>query len=84
VRWQWLQGLRALELTYVLRLLALSEIEREDILAQRLEEMQRILDKRNLDQMLRQQTGGGKGDDDSPSKAAKSASLPLISPLSIH
>ena len=45
------------------------EVEREEILAQRQEELQRIQDKRNLDQMLRDRTGGG---DDSVSKAAKS------------
>ena len=45
------------------------EIEREDILAQRQEEMQRIQDKRNLDQMFRDRTGGA---DDSVAKAAKS------------
>ncbi|KAJ3553338.1 hypothetical protein NM688_g3667 [Phlebia brevispora] len=50
------------------RLLGMSEIEREDILAQRQEEMQRIQDKRNLDQMLRERTGGG---EESVSKAAK-------------
>lgn len=46
----------------------MSEIEREDILAQRQEEMQRIQDKRNLDQMLRERTGRG---EESVSKAAK-------------
>ena len=52
----------------VCRLLEMSEIEREDILAQRQEEMQRIQDKRNLEQMLKAQSGHG---DDSVSKAAK-------------
>ena len=47
------------------------EIEREEVLAQRLEEMQRIQDKRNLDQMLRDRSGAG---DDGVSKAAKRAS----------
>ena len=46
----------------------MTEIEREDILAQRQEEIQRIQDKRNLDQMLRDRTGAG---DDSVAKAAK-------------
>ncbi|TFY60930.1 hypothetical protein EVJ58_g4828 [Rhodofomes roseus] len=50
------------------RLLSMSEIEREDILAQRQEEMQRIQDKRNLEQMLKAQSGHG---EDSVSKAAK-------------
>ena len=36
----------------------MSEIEREGLLAQRQEEMQRIQDKRNLDQMFRDRTGG--------------------------
>ncbi|KAI0061235.1 hypothetical protein BV25DRAFT_1917187 [Artomyces pyxidatus] len=50
------------------RLMELPEIEREEVLAQRLEEMQRIQDKRNLDQMLKAQKGG---DGESVSKAAK-------------
>jgi RNA polymerase-associated protein RTF1 len=51
----------------------MSEIEREDILAQRLEEMQPILDKRNLDQMLKAQAAGAmnNSEEDSVSKAAK-------------
>ncbi|KAI0294711.1 hypothetical protein B0F90DRAFT_1820998 [Multifurca ochricompacta] len=50
------------------RLLEMPEIEREEVLAQRLEELQRITDKRNLDQMLKAQKGG---DGDSVAKAAK-------------
>ncbi|KAI0701840.1 hypothetical protein BC835DRAFT_1322511 [Cytidiella melzeri] len=50
------------------RLLSLPEVEREGILAQRQEELQRIQDTRNLDKMYRDRTGGG---DDSVSKAAK-------------
>ncbi|KAI5120538.1 hypothetical protein M0805_004546 [Coniferiporia weirii] len=50
-----------------LRLMQLPEIERENILAQRQEEIQRVVDKRNLDQMLRLQ----RGDADNVSKAAK-------------
>lgn len=46
----------------------MSEIEREDILAQRQEEMQRIQDKRNLDAMLRDRSVAG---DENISKAAK-------------
>ena len=53
------------------RLLELPEIEREDILAQRQEELQRIQDKRNLDQMLRERSGVT---DDTVSKAAKRVS----------
>jgi hypothetical protein len=44
------------------------EIEREEVIAQRLEELQRITDKRNLDQMLKAQKDG---DGDSVAKAAK-------------
>lgn len=50
------------------RLMHMSEVEREDILAQRQEEMQRIQDKRNLDQMFRDRTGNG---EENISKAAK-------------
>ncbi len=46
------------------------EIEREEVFAQRLEELQRITDKRNLDQMLKAQKDG---DGDSVAKAAKRA-----------
>ncbi|ETW77432.1 hypothetical protein HETIRDRAFT_37203 [Heterobasidion irregulare TC 32-1] len=49
-------------------LLSMPEIEREEVLAQRLEEMQRIQDKRNLIQMLKAQKSG---DGDTVSKAAK-------------
>lgn len=51
----------------------MSEIEREEILAQRQDEMQRIVDKRNLDQMLKAQAAshGRINDDNSVSKAAK-------------
>lgn len=50
------------------------EIEREEVLAQRLEELQRIQDKRNLDQMFKATKEGG-GEDDSVSKAAKRTHL---------
>ena len=40
------------------RLLSMPEIEREGILEQRLEEMQRFQDARNLDQMVKAQKGG--------------------------
>ena len=46
----------------------MSEIEREELLAQRQEEMQRIQDKRNLEQMLKAQSGHA---EDSVSNAAK-------------
>jgi hypothetical protein len=52
------------------RLMQMSEIEREGILAQRVEEMQRIQDKRNLDQMLKDQSNRA-AEVDSVSKAAK-------------
>jgi hypothetical protein len=44
------------------------EIEREEVIAERLEELQRITDKRNVDQMLKAQKDG---DGDSVAKAAK-------------
>ena len=50
-----------------IRLMDLSEVEREEILSQRMEEMQRLQDKRNLEQMHKAQ----RGDADSVSKAAK-------------
>jgi hypothetical protein len=51
----------------------MSEIEREAVLAQRHDEMQQAVDKRNLDQMLKSQAAGfGRlNEDDSVSKAAK-------------
>ena len=52
------------------RLMEMPEIEREELIAQRLEEMQRIQDKRNLDQMLKAQKERS-GEGDSVSKAAK-------------
>jgi hypothetical protein len=52
------------------------EIEREELLAQRQEELQRITDKRNLNQMLKAQKAG---DGDSISKAAKRASIIALS-----
>ncbi|KAH8102183.1 plus-3-domain-containing protein [Cristinia sonorae] len=55
------------------RLLSLSEIEREDILAQRQEEIQRMQMKSQLDQMVRDQSSKK---DDSVSKAAKRAHAP--------
>ncbi|KAA1472016.1 plus-3-domain-containing protein [Dentipellis sp. KUC8613] len=51
-----------------LRLMEMPEIQREELLAQRLEEMQRIQDKRNLDQMLKAQQGS---EGDSVARAAK-------------
>ena len=50
-----------------------SEIEREAILAQRQEEMQRFKDKHQLDLMVKLQSG--RGGDESVSKAAKRAYL---------
>ena len=49
----------------------MSEIEREAILAQRQEEMQRFTDKLQLDLMVKQQSG--RGGEESVSKAAKRA-----------
>ncbi|KAI0265372.1 hypothetical protein BC834DRAFT_843621 [Gloeopeniophorella convolvens] len=50
------------------RILEMPEIQREELLAQRSEEVQRITDKRNLDQMFKAQKGG---EGDSVAKAAK-------------
>ena len=44
------------------------EIKREEMIAQRIEEFQRITEKRNLDQMLQAQKDG---DGDSVAKAAR-------------
>ena len=56
-----------------IRLMELPEVEREEILSQRMEEMQRLQDKRNLDQMHRAQ----RGESDNVSKAAKRAVIRL-------
>ena len=55
------------------RLLDMPETEREDILSQRLEEMQRFQDKVNLDKMLKAQKGSPEDQmhSDSVAKAAK-------------
>ena len=55
----------------------MSEIEREDILAQRQEEMQRIKMRSQLDQMVKDQSGRK---DDSVSKSAKRM-YSVLSPL---
>lgn len=52
------------------RLLAMPEVEREAILAERLEQMQKIQDRRKLQEMIRQQKGSS-NDAESVSKAAK-------------
>lgn len=49
------------------RLLDMNEMERETIISQRLEEMQKLVDKRNLESMLRENRGEG----DTVAKAAK-------------
>jgi hypothetical protein len=56
------------------------EIEREGVIAQRLEELQRITDKRNLDQMLKAQKDG---DGDSVAKAAK-RTFPQLLPSALN
>ncbi|CAE6452650.1 unnamed protein product [Rhizoctonia solani] len=53
------------------RLLEMPETEREDILSQRMEEMQRFQDKVNLDRMLKAQKGSPDAPGDSVAKAAK-------------
>lgn len=50
----------------------MSEIERENILAERLEHMQKIQDRRKLQEMIKQQKNG-LVDADAVSKAAKRA-----------
>jgi hypothetical protein len=50
--------------------MAMSEFEREEILAQRSEQMQRIQDKRNLERMVKDQSARA-AEVDSVSKAAK-------------
>ncbi|KAI6026028.1 hypothetical protein EDC04DRAFT_2721634 [Pisolithus marmoratus] len=52
------------------RLLGMPEVEREAILAERLEQMQKIQDRRKLQEMIRQQKGAS-NDADNVSKAAK-------------
>lgn len=46
-------------LSDIIRLLQLPEVEREAVLAARLEELQRYQDKVNLENMLKAQSGGG-------------------------
>ncbi|KAF8678095.1 RNA polymerase II C-terminal domain phosphoserine binding [Rhizoctonia solani] len=53
------------------RLLEMPETEREDILSQRMEEMQRFQDKVNLDRMLKAQRGSPDASSDPVAKAAK-------------
>ncbi|KIJ63569.1 hypothetical protein HYDPIDRAFT_29363 [Hydnomerulius pinastri MD-312] len=52
------------------RLLSMSEIDRENILAERLEQMQKIQDRRKLQEMIRQQKNGP-NDAEAVAKAAK-------------
>jgi RNA polymerase-associated protein RTF1 len=52
------------------RLMELSEIEREEIIAQRLEERQRLVDKANLNRLFKASAAAEK-EKDSVSKAAK-------------
>ena len=54
------------------RLLGMSEIARENILAERLEQMQKIQDRRKLQEMIKQQKNAS-GDADAVAKAAKRA-----------
>jgi RNA polymerase-associated protein RTF1 len=58
------------------RLAALPEIERENILAGRLEEMQKFKDSHNLDQMFRTIGGGASDDDDEDDEPRKRRKLP--------
>lgn len=52
------------------RLLGMSEVDRENILAERQEQMQKIQDRRKLQEMIKQQKNGS-GDTDAVAKAAK-------------
>ncbi|KAG8963272.1 hypothetical protein FRC00_007026 [Tulasnella sp. 408] len=52
-------------------LLALPEIKREEILSKRAEEMQKEIERRNLERMVKSQAGAGGTADDSVAKAAK-------------
>ena len=56
-------------LSDVCRLLQMNEIEREELLAARQEELQRLQDKHNLDHMLKAQSGNA--DSEHVSQAAK-------------
>jgi hypothetical protein len=60
--------LSSYHLTPMDSLMQMSEIEREDILSQRLEEKQRLKDKRIISQMVKEQRSG---ESESVSKAAK-------------
>ena len=53
------------------------EFEREELIAQRQEELQRFADKRQLDQMLKLQSGRAATEDGVP-KAAKRTSTSLF------
>lgn len=53
----------------------MSEIEREEILSQRLEEKQRLKDKRMISQMVKDQRSG---ESESVSKAAKRLSIHFV------
>ncbi|KAG9045417.1 hypothetical protein FS837_006350 [Tulasnella sp. UAMH 9824] len=52
-------------------LLGLPEIKREEILSKRAEEMQKEIERRNLERMVKSQAGAGGTADDSVAKAAK-------------
>jgi len=54
------------------------EIEREGILEQRLEEMQRFQDARNLDQMVKAQKGGEAETSKVPKRARLSMDIGLL------
>lgn len=56
-------------LSDICRLLQMHEIEREELLATRQEELQRLKDKHNLDHMLKAQSGNA--DSEHVSQAAK-------------
>lgn len=55
----------------------MSEVDRENVLAERLEQMQKIQDRRKLQEMIKQQKNGS-GDADAVAKAAKRTDNTLI------
>lgn len=63
-------------------LLSLPEIKREEILSKRAEEMQKELERRNIERMVKSQAAGGSAamDVDSVSKAAKRAHVSHLFP----
>ena len=51
--------------------MGLPEIKREEILSKRAEDMQKEIERRNLERMVKSQSGAGGAADDAVAKAAK-------------